>query len=103
VSRLGALDTGRGAQWTRWSPAGWTGSGFTSTWFSTARSCPRWIPPSRGGLTYYELSEVLGAAAASPLAVGVEITIFDPDLDPSGTLARQLMEALVAGFRAAGR
>jgi arginase len=59
--------------------------------------------PQPDGLTYSELSEVLGVAAASPLAVGVEITIFDPDLDPDGTLARQLMEAVVAGVRAAGR
>lgn len=59
--------------------------------------------PQPDGFTYNELSEVLGVAAASPLAVGVEITIFDPDLDPGGTLARQLMEALVAGFRATRR
>ena len=59
--------------------------------------------PQRDGLTYEEVSDVLRIAAASPLAAGVEVTIFDPDLDPDGHLAAQLSEAVAAGLSAGRR
>jgi arginase len=52
----------------------------------------------RDGLSWHELSGVLRAAVASPRAVGLEITIFNPRLDPDGRIARRLVEALVAGL-----
>lgn len=51
-----------------------------------------------GGLSWQELSDVLRAAAASPRAVGLEVTIFNPTFDPDGTIARDLVDALVAGL-----
>ncbi len=40
--------------------------------------------PQNGGLTYLELRQILSPLISSELAVGMEITILDPDLDPSG-------------------
>jgi arginase len=50
------------------------------------------------GLSWDELSGVLRAAVASPRAVGLEVTIFNPTLDPNGRIARRLVEALVAAL-----
>ena len=50
------------------------------------------------GLSWDELSDVLRAAVASPRAVGLELTIFNPTLDPDGRIARGLVDALVAGL-----
>lgn len=58
--------------------------------------------PQPDGLTYEDLSELLGVAVSSPLAVGLEITIFDPDRDPDGALAARLTDAIIAGFRRGG-
>jgi hypothetical protein len=33
----------------------------------------------------------------------MQVTVFDPDLDPSGEQAARLAEALVAGLAGAGR
>lgn len=54
--------------------------------------------PEPGGLTFEELTALLRALLASPLAIGLEITVFDPDLDPEGVLARRLTDAIVAGL-----
>jgi len=50
------------------------------------------------GLSWDELSGVLRVAMASPRAVGLEITIFNPTLDRDGLIARGLVDALVAGL-----
>ena len=50
------------------------------------------------GLSWAELSDVLRIAVASPRAVGLDITIFNPTLDRDGRIARGLVDALVAGF-----
>jgi arginase len=51
--------------------------------------------PDPDGLTDQELITLLRAFAASDLAVGVEVTIFDPDLDPDGHLAQELARMVV--------
>jgi arginase len=56
--------------------------------------------PQAGGLTLPELADLLRLAAGHPACAGVELTIFDPDLDPDGSQARALAEATVAGLRA---
>ena len=48
-----------------------------------------------GGLSWTELGIILRTALASPRAVGLEVTIFNPRLDPQGTIAPALVEALV--------
>lgn len=54
--------------------------------------------PAPDGLLGDELVTLLQGLRASPLTVGVELTIFDPDLDPDGRLARLLTGLIVAGL-----
>ena len=54
-----------------------------------------------GGMSYGELVELLGVLLRSGLAVGMEITIFDPELDPTGEIAEGFTGAIVESF--AGR
>jgi arginase len=49
-------------------------------------------------MNYGELVELLGAFLRSGLAVGMEITIFDPELDPTGEIAERFTAALVESF-----
>ena len=50
------------------------------------------------GLDYDELITVLRTAVGSGRAVGLNITIFNPNLDPSRTVARALVAALAQGL-----
>lgn len=50
-----------------------------------------------GGLSFEELSTVLRSLVGSGRAVGLTITILNPRLDPDGAIARQFVDALVAG------
>ena len=54
--------------------------------------------PTPGGLDIDELVTTLGILLASPRSVGLDVTVFDPDLDPEGTLAGRLTDTLVAAF-----
>ena len=65
---------------------------------------PRHLPavdsPSPGGLAPDDLADLL--AALAPDALGAQVTVFDPDLDPDGTYAELLTEVIVAGLGALG-
>jgi arginase len=52
------------------------------------------------GLSWAELTGVLRVAAASDRALGLDVTIFNPALDPDGRIAYALVDALVAGLSA---
>src|SRR5262249_8978587 len=52
--------------------------------------------PDPGGLDPAELTGLL--AALAPRAIGAQVTVFDPDLDPDGSHARLLTGILVAGL-----
>ncbi len=52
--------------------------------------------PAPGGLSFDELSALLQRLRAG--AVGVQVTVFDPDLDPDGSQARGLTDCLVNGL-----
>jgi arginase len=54
--------------------------------------------PEPGGLTHQELATLLWTVTASERAMGVQLTIFDPDLDPDGRLAAELTDTVVAGL-----
>ena len=54
--------------------------------------------PEPNGLSLNELSELLGGLTSSPAARGIDVSVFDPDLDEDGTYARRLGDALIAGF-----
>jgi arginase len=53
-----------------------------------------------GGLGYEELAQLLQAVVGSGRAVGMDLTIFNPNLDPGGTLARRLVLTPAAGLSA---
>jgi arginase len=55
--------------------------------------------PQADGLRYDELTALLKAIIASGLVSGMEVTIFDPDLDPDGLLARELATVLANSLR----
>jgi len=57
--------------------------------------------PSPGGLDVSELINLLKPLA--PSAVGAEVTIFDPDLDPSGASARLVAGVVSEGLGSLGR
>jgi arginase len=50
------------------------------------------------GLSWHELETTIRLAVASGRAVGLEVTIFNPRLDPDGAIARALVECLSAGL-----
>jgi arginase len=52
--------------------------------------------PNEDGLGWDELSALVAPLAADPLVAGMELTIYDPDLDPDGRLAGQLVSWLAA-------
>jgi arginase len=54
--------------------------------------------PDPGGLEHHELVTLLGTLLASPRSVGLEVTVFDPDLDLEGVLAGELKDTLIATF-----
>lgn len=51
-----------------------------------------------GGMSYAELSQLLKLVLSSGLAVGLEITIFDPTLDQNRSIAQAFVNTLVDGF-----
>jgi arginase len=50
--------------------------------------------PDPDGLSFSDLSDLLRRLASSSECVGMEVTIFDPDLDSSGQLAQRLVATL---------
>jgi len=56
--------------------------------------------PSLGGFDPIELTSLL--KLLSPGAVGAEVTIFDPDLDPLGTYARLIANIVYEGLQGLG-
>jgi arginase len=53
-----------------------------------------------GGLSWAELESVLWIALAGDGAVGLDVTIFNPRLDPDGRIAARLTECLGRGLSA---
>ena len=52
-----------------------------------------------GGLTWAELEGILAAAVDTGRVVGIEVAIFNPTLDPDGTIATALVDCLARGLR----
>jgi arginase len=51
-----------------------------------------------GGLSFYELSELLKIIVASGRSVGMDITIFNPNLDFDGSIARRFVSSVLEGI-----
>jgi arginase len=56
--------------------------------------------PAPGGLSASQLTALL--AELAPGAVGAQVTVFDPDLDPDGTHARLISDILIRGLAELG-
>jgi arginase len=54
--------------------------------------------PNSNGLRFEELGAALRVLLADPRVVGMEVTIYDPDLDPDGRYGDGLAEMLVGAF-----
>jgi arginase len=54
--------------------------------------------PDPGGIAYAELELLLAGLVATPACLGVELTVFDPDYDPDGTYAGEIVATVVAGL-----
>ncbi|MEV6604394.1 arginase family protein [Kutzneria sp. NPDC051319] len=54
--------------------------------------------PDPDGLEHAELAELLAGLTVAPGCLGVEVTVFDPDLDPDGTYAKSLVDTLARGL-----
>jgi arginase len=54
--------------------------------------------PEPDGLSFAVLSELVGKLLASPKCVGIELTIYDPDLDPLGLGAEKIVRCLERAF-----
>jgi arginase len=50
------------------------------------------------GLSFYELSELLKIIVASGRTVGMDITIFNPNLDSDGSIAHKLVSSVLDGL-----
>jgi arginase len=55
--------------------------------------------PDPGGIDHDQLRTLLRPLLASPKCVGLDIGIFDPDLDPDGRYATELTDTLVAALQ----
>ncbi|HYO07084.1 MAG TPA: arginase family protein, partial [Phototrophicaceae bacterium] len=51
-----------------------------------------------GGLDFHELSELLRVLISTRRGVGMSITVFNPHLDPDGSIAKNLVSSIVAGL-----
>jgi arginase len=54
--------------------------------------------PDPGGIDHAQLVELLRPLLAAPTCLGIDIGIFDPDLDPDGSYATALTDTLVAAL-----
>src|SRR5262245_12409206 len=54
--------------------------------------------PNPGGITLPQLSGLMRVLLASPHAMGMHVTILDPELDPQAKYAANLVDAIASGF-----
>ena len=54
--------------------------------------------PEPGGIAFAELESLLAGFVSTPHCLGLEITVFDPDYDPDGAYAAELVAARCVGL-----
>ncbi|SBT46590.1 arginase [Micromonospora auratinigra] len=54
--------------------------------------------PDPGGIAFAELEILLAGLVDTPHCLGVELTVFDPDYDPEGAYAAEIVNTVVAGL-----
>jgi arginase len=55
--------------------------------------------PDPGGIAFAELELLLAGLVGTPDCLGVELTVFDPDYDPDGSYAAEIVSTVVGGMR----
>jgi arginase len=99
VPQLRAEGAGRTAQWAREQLAGCVGYWVhVDVDVLDPAVMPAVDAPDEGGIGYAELEPLIAGLVDAPDCLGLEITVFDPDYDPDGTYARELVGTLVAGL-----
>lgn len=54
--------------------------------------------PDDGGIAHRELELLIAGLVADERCLGMEVTVFDPDHDPDGVFASEIVDTLVAGL-----
>ncbi|NUR47665.1 MAG: arginase family protein [Hamadaea sp.] len=54
--------------------------------------------PDPGGIAFAELEMLIAGLVGTPECLGMELTVFDPDHDPEGSYAHEVVEMLIAGL-----
>jgi arginase len=54
--------------------------------------------PDEGGIAFAELQLLIAGLVDTPDCLGMQVTVFDPDYDPEGDYARELVATLVAAL-----
>jgi arginase len=52
----------------------------------------------KGGMSFTELSKLIKILLKSGRAVGMDLTIFNPNLDQTGEISHKLVKCLAEGF-----
>jgi arginase len=55
--------------------------------------------PGEPALNFDELAHLIDSIARSGWLIGIDVTIYDPELDPSRRFAQQIVDCLVTGLR----
>ncbi|MGH3657531.1 MAG: arginase family protein, partial [Micromonosporaceae bacterium] len=55
--------------------------------------------PDPGGIAFVELEQMIADLVTRPACLGMEVTVFDPDYDPDGRYAEDVVDTLVGGLR----
>ncbi|HEX2419412.1 MAG TPA: arginase family protein [Micromonosporaceae bacterium] len=55
--------------------------------------------PDPGGIAFVELEQIIADLVTRPACLGLEVTVFDPDYDPDGRYAAEIVETLVGGLQ----
>jgi arginase len=67
-----------------------------------ASEMPAVDSPEKDGPTFKAISGLLSKLLCSIYCLGLEVTIYDPDLDPKGVYADRIVECLSAAFNCSG-
>lgn len=54
--------------------------------------------PDDGGIAHRELEQLIAGLVGDDACLGLELTVFDPDQDPDGGYASEIVDTLVAGL-----
>jgi len=99
VPQLRADGAGRTAQWAREQLADCMGYWVhVDVDVLDPAVMPAVDAPDDGGIAYAELELLIAGLVATPDCLGMQVTVFDPDYDPDGAYARELVGSLVTGL-----